>query len=411
MNEFTPQDAALLQKLGVSAPPKQRAAHTQRETRIIAGFEDIQRFVRETGRLPQPAAERDIFERILAVRLFRLRAREECRTLLQLLDTQALLTAAAHPASAAPDAPDAMNDAAVLEELGVSPDAAPPDADSDAITQLVHVRSTAEKRAAEEIADRRPCRNFVQFKSLFETTAEEIQSGVRKTRPIRKEAGFSKTEIQPGGFFILNGQTIFVAEVGEAFKAPNGDPDARLRVIYSNATESNILLRSLQRALYKDNASRLVSEPGAAGPLFSSEVEEGDLPSGTIYVLRSKSKEPKVARHRDILHKIGVTGGDIKKRIANAAHDPTFLLADVELVETYELFNIDRIKMENLIHRFFAAARFDIEIKDRFGQPVSPREWFLVPLSAVDAMVEKIKDGTIEQYAYDPASASLTKKS
>jgi T5orf172 domain len=199
-----------------------------------------------------------------------------------------------------------------------------------------------------------------------------------------------------------------LASSREPIKAPNGEFDARLRVIYSNATESNLLLRSLQRALYKDETSRRVSEP-TAGPLFSTEADDGDLASGTIYVLRSKSDHPIVASNRDILHKIGVTGSEVGQRIANAKLDPTFLMADVEIVATYELYNINRTKLENIIHRVFDPARLDIEIKDRFGNPVIPREWFLVPVFVVDDAVERIKDGTITGYTYDPKTASLTR--
>ncbi len=170
------------------------------------------------------------------------------------------------------------------------------------------------------------------------------------------------------------------------------------------------MLRSLQRALYKDEVSRRVSEP-SAGPLFASESETDDLASGTIYVLRSQSDNAIVAANRDLVHKIGVTGSDVAKRIANAKLDSTFLLADVEIVATYKLFNISRIKLENLIHRIFDPARLDIEIKDRFGNPVIPREWFLVPLFVIDDAVEKIKDGTITGYVYDPKSARLVKHS
>ena len=149
----------------------------------------------------------------------------------------------------------------------------------------------------------------------------------------------------------------------------------------------------------------------SAGPLFDqSDATEGDQASGTIYVLRSKSDHPHVAPHRDVLHKIGVTGGDVARRIANAATDATFLLADVEIVATYKLYNINRTKLENLIHRIFLTARLDIEIKDRFGNPVMPREWFLVPLSVIDEVVKRIKDGTIVDYQYDPASASLIRR-
>jgi hypothetical protein len=125
--------------------------------------------------------------------------------------------------------------------------------------------------------------------------------------------------------------------------------------------------------------------------------------------LRSKSNHPVVAAHRDLLHKIGVTGGDIRRRIANTQSDPTFLMADVEVVATYELFNIKRTRLERLIHRVFDPARLDIEIKDRFGNPVIPREWFLVPVFVVNEAVERIKDATITEYVYDPRAARLVR--
>lgn len=237
-----------------------------------------------------------------------------------------------------------------------------------------------------------------------------MDSGVRITRQIRKNAGFLKADVKTGDFFILGGQTAYVAEKGEPIKAPNGEFDARLRVIYSNGTESNLLLRSLQRALYKDEASRRISDPSPSGPLFDSVTDDDDQASGTVYVLRSKSDLPLVKEHRDVLHKIGVTSGKVERWIANARIDPTFLMADVEIVATYELFNINRSKLENLIHRVFEPARLDIEVKDRFGNSVVPREWFLVPLAAIDEAVEKIKDGTISTFKYDPQSATLIQR-
>jgi Meiotically up-regulated gene 113 len=176
-----------------------------------------------------------------------------------------------------------------------------------------------------------------------------------------------------------------------------------------NGTESNLLMRSLQRALNKDEAGRRITDP-VAGPLFSGQQAKGDQASGTIYILRSKSDHPIVAGNRDLVHKIGVTNMDVAQRIAGARLQPTFLMADVEIVATYTLYNISRTKLENLIHRIFDPARLDIEIKDRFGNPVIPREWFLVPLFAIDDAVEKIKDGTITDYVYDPKTARLSQR-
>ncbi len=139
----------------------------------------------------------------------------------------------------------------------------------------------------------------------------------------------------------------------------------------------------------------------------SEDGNEERLESGTIYVLRSKVDHPYFAQHRELVHKIGVTGGDVKARISNARADPTFLFADVEVVATYKLFDVNRVKLENLLHRFFGAARLDLEIKDRFGKPVRPREWFLVPLHVVDEVVSRVRDESLAQVRYEPSTASL----
>ena len=388
---FTEQDAALLDALGVEVEPQKVSRHTAREERIIAGFEEIQRFVDSHGRAPERGADRDVFERLYAVRLDRILEHDECRTILVPLDRQRLLRGGA---GAGKPLPDAVDDDALLAELGVNA------AGSD-ITELRHVRSSAEKRAAEEIASRTRCEDFERFRPLFEQVQKEIDAGIRDTRPFERKA-----EIEPGRFFVVGGQKAYVAEMGEVFTQEYGDKDARLRVIFDNGTENNMLRRSLQRALHKDQAGRRITEP-TAGPLFADHAADGDEASGTIYVLRSKSDLPFISENRDLIHKIGVTSGNVQDRIAGAKLQPTFLMADVEIVATYQLYNINRSKLEHLIHRVFRPARLEIEIKDRFGNPVLPREWFLVPLQVIDQAVEKIRDGTITRYAYDANTASL----
>lgn len=381
------------------AQPEKKGGRSAREERIIAGFEEIQRFAEKNGRAPRQAEDGDIFERLYAVRLDRLRALEEYRLLLEPFDHQGLLASAGATSAVS----ETINDDELLAELGGA-------VGSSDITKLRHVRTNAEKREAEEIASREQCLDFEDFRPLFERVKIDLRDGVRTTRQFVKDAGFSKAEIQAGQFFILGGQTAYIAAIGEPLTAPNGEFDARLRVVYSNATDSDLLLRSLQRALYKDESGRRITEPNA-GPLFAGVQEIDDEASGTIYVLRSKSHDPAVAANRDILHKIGVTGGDVKRRIANARLDPTFLMADVEIVATYELYNINRAKLENVIHRVFGAARLEVVIKDRFGQPIIPREWFLVPLFAVDEAVQRIIDGTITGYVYDAQTARLVSSS
>lgn len=392
--EFTEEDDALLTELGVEVETRKPVKYTPREERIIAGFEEIQRFVEENGRPPQHGGDRDIFERLYAVRLDRIRELEECRALVEPLDHQGLLNASD---MAAPVDAEALDDDALLAELGV--EAAAPE-----ITQLRHVRPTAERKAAEEVANRKRCEDFERFRPLFEQVQKELDSGLRETLPFEMKA-----EIEKGRFFIVGGQKAYVAEKGETILTDQGRTDARLRVIFDNGTESNMLMRSLQRALNKDEAGRRITDP-TAGPLFSDHTTEGDEASGTIYVLRSKSDHPRVGANRDLVHKIGVTNMNVEKRIAGARLQPTFLMADVEVVATYKLYNINRAKLEKLIHRIFEPAKLEIEVLDRFGRSVIPREWFLVPLFVVDEAVERIRNGTISDYIYDPESARLIKR-
>jgi hypothetical protein len=388
MADKTAED--LLAELGIALDESKASASSPREERIIAGFEDIQRFVDEQGRAPQHGEDRDIFERMYAVRLDRLRTLPDAVELLKPLDRQGLLAGNTQlPSESEKDAES------LLAELGIDPES-PND-----LTDLKHVRPTAERKAAEEIANRTRCADFDLFKPLFENVRRELDQGVRQTRPFEVKA-----EIGVGRFFIVGGQIAYVADKGDEFTQEYGDRDARLRVIYDNGTESNVLMRSLQRALHKDEAGRRITEPGA-GPLFADTADIDDIESGTIYVLRSASTLPFVVQNRDLVHKIGVTGGKVETRISGAKNDPTYLLADVEIVATYELYNINRAKLEALLHRFLAPARLDLEIPDRFGKSVRPREWYLIPLSAVDRVVKAIQDGSIDTFVYDPGSASV----
>lgn len=386
-------DDELLDALGVEVAALKVSSRTPREERIIAGFEDILRFHQTHGRAPLHGEGRDIFERLYAVRLDQLRKLPEAKTLLAELDTPGLLSGAI----VAQTNVEELDEDALLAELGIGD----VPVEQNDITVLRHVRSNTEKRAAEEIADRTRCADFENFQPLFEQVERELKSNVRKTLRFGRD-----TSIAFGNFFILSGQLAYVAEVGETIKAPNGESDARLRVIYANGTESNLLRRSLQRALYKDDTGRRLTDTDM-GPLFGDSPEPDDIESGTIYVLRSQSTHPFVTEHRELIHKIGVTGGKVETRIAAAAKDATYLLADVEIVATYKLHNVNRTRMENIFHRLFGAAQIDVAIDDRFGNPVRPREWFLVPLHVIDEAVERIRDGSITDMVYDPTTAQL----
>lgn len=388
-------DDALLAALGVEAEPIKISRHTPLEERIMAGFEDILRFYRAHGRTPQHGEGRDIFERLYAVRLDQLRKLPEARTLLAPLDVPGLL-GDAHAVNV-----DALDEDALLAELGVDVDPA-----SDDIRVLRHVRSHAQIKAAEDVANRAPCHDFDRFAPLFAEAKAGLETGGWLTKSFAKDAS-----IEVGDFYIVGGQIAYVAEMHVGNVTKDGRDNPRLRVIFDNQTEADLLLRSLSRSLYPDGDTpvgrRLLKVD--AGPLFANNAEPDDIEVGSIYVLRSCSEHPFVAEHRELIHKIGVTGGKVEARIAGAEHDATYLLARVEIVAEYRLHNLHRSKLESVFHKLFAAAQLDITLQDRFGQSVRPREWFVVPLPVIDEAVGRVRDGSITQYEYDPASARLRK--
>jgi len=384
----------LAEELAEFAPPEKKTGLSAKEERIISGFEDIQRFVEQHRHRPRHDAELDIFERLYAVRLDRLREREDCRAILEAYDHQGLLS---DKEITQDKADDILNDDDLLAE-GIT--------GADDITQLRHVRSSTEKRAAQEIANREVCEDFDNFKPLFEKATRELKAGIRQSRSLKTK---TLDDIQQGTLFILDGQIAYIANVGESFTTDYDRRDSRLRVIYDNGTESNVLQRSFQRSLHYDKTARIITEPDA-GPLFSQTWDKDDIKSGTIYVLRSLSEHPFVAEHRELIHKIGVTGGKLETRIANAEHDATYLLAKVEIVASYKLASINRTKLENLLHRIFAPAQLNLTIQDRFGHPVKPQEWFVVPLQVIDEAIQRIINGSITNAVYDPVVARLVDK-
>lgn len=214
---------------------------TDKEQRIIAGFEEIERFVEEHGRQPEHGESRDIFERLYAVRLDRIREFAECRGVLAGLDSKGLLGPDNEPRESRIE--EAPTDYELLAALGVAADPV------DDVTKLVHVRPREEIKAAEEIAQRNPCKDFAAFQPLFEKIQRELASGMRHTLPYKDNA-----ETKKGDLFILDGQKVIVADMGDPFVSDYGRPDRRLRVVYDKGTESDLL--TLKPCLHPDSRNR-----------------------------------------------------------------------------------------------------------------------------------------------------------
>jgi hypothetical protein len=352
--------------------------------RVIDSLEEINRFVDRFNRKPGEGDKPSVSERGLQIKLNGLRNDVSLREVLMPYDRHGLL-----PADV-PVVRQTLDDILDDDDLLSTP--------QDDIFDLVHVRPATAR--PDEVAERQVCKEFDRFKPLFEQCVRELSEGRRKAITFANEQ-----EIEAGEFFILNGVMVYVAEVGETHMR-NGKKNARLRLIFDNGTEGNNLLRSLATELYKDPNGRRVTSTNM-GPLFEDRPQEGDTQTGMIYVVKSLSDDPEIRKLDGLLHKIGFTSGRMEVRIQNAKDDPTFLMAGVHPVATYTLYNIDRVKLENLLHTFFADVRLNLEITDRFGKKIKPREWFLVPPEAISEAVTRLKDGSIVRYRYDGARAAL----
>ena len=277
---------------------------------------------------------------------------------------------------------------------------------SEAFTTIRHVTPAEDRLVPDHRAEFYPCHDFQKFRAMFSDLQEALKAGVREVRTIGHK---EELQIHEGALFIRKGLLTYVAEKAE-MTVRGGKRDHRLRIIFSNGTESDPLLSSFRDALTDDPTARAIHRHGLGALDPEWEADRLDL-TGTVYVVRSRSLEPQIAEVRNILLKIGVTTQDVRRRIADARNDPTFLLAPVELVATYDLVNLHWRKVENLLHRFFYAARpKDLWITDRFGRKVHPREWFYVLPEHVKVAIEAIKNSTLHEIEYDPQRQIIKKK-
>lgn len=245
------------------------------------------------------------------------------------------------------------------------------DGDDDGIFDLKHVPAPRSLQT-DYIAGRKKCQDFSEFVAKFEQCQAELRHGLRKLVKFKKE-----TSIERGEFFILNGILLYVADIGVSKN------NQRLRCIFANGMESDMLLRSLASSLYK-NGKRVDAKE-----------------AGHIYVVRSASTDPNIAELAD-LYKIGYATTSVKKRLHKAEQSATYLYAPVKLVAKFKCYNINPQKLEYLLHTFFADCCLDLRANGH-----NPREWFIVPLAMITQAIELLIDGTITDYWYDHVAQKI----
>jgi hypothetical protein len=353
-------------------------------------FLEIISFRERHGRAPDKAS-RAPEEMRLGVRLDAYQRDPDKAAALRHLDQYGLLTAIESAQDAVPASLDDLIDSG--DDLLATPD--------DHIFEFRVTPKPVPKAESDMIAERVPCKDFDKFAPIFDEFIADIASGVRLTVPTA-----STYQIATGDMFILDGQLAYIAAVG-AWMTRGDQKDARLRIVYDNGTESDHLLRSFGKALYRADNSRRVLSP-AAGPLF-----DGQPPpvTGCIYVAKTLSEDAALTDLKYHVLKIGSTTGKAADRVVGASNDPTFLLAEAQIVAEYETRGVHPKKIEALLHRFFAAACINVHIPDRFGRAVDPREWFFVTHDAVEQAVRMIATKSLHLYHYEVSEDRIVPRS
>lgn len=374
------------------------------DERLVAAFEEINTFFAQHGR--EPAVSRDIQERKLFSRLQGLRNDPEKAVSLQTVDRFGLLAGIVLPETKPIETLDDVLD----DPLGLLGNTSAEQTSADSILQLRHI-SVTPRASSEYVAKRKPCdlAEFLIYEVEFKQVQRELATGKRKLLPFTDKGD----QLVDGAYYVLDGVLLKMVKVHftSEEKTINGQryrKDGRTYCVFENGTESNMLYRSLAKALYKDGYIVTDTEAQthtrfAAG--FAG-VSETETKTGMIYILRSLSSNPAILE-LPYLHKIGFSSQAIDQRLKNAAQEPTYLMADVEVVAEYQTYDLNPQKLELLLHTLFAKACLNLDIFDGEGRRHSPREWFVVPLDIIDQAIRLLLTGQIVYYQYDATQQQL----
>ena len=260
------------------------------------------------------------------------------------------------------------------------------------------------KKQPDYVAQHKRCEDFEAYRPLFKKVHEELKAGHRSLIRVTKTAS-----MEVGGFYIVSGQMLYLDRVDALEKAVNGTLDGRTRCIYENGTESDILLQTLRKNVVADGYAITPKVEEVEQGFFSTEdIGDEDLVTGYIYVLRSLSEDLTI-KSQNNLYKIGFSTTAVEERIANAVNEPTYLMAPVEIVASYKVVNLHSQRFEDMIHQILKPVQFHLTVFDHKGEEHHPKEWFVVPLNVVDAIIEKIMDGSIVDYTYNVQMGCLEK--
>ena len=367
--------------------------------RLIESFQEINIFFEKHNREPEST---NVSEFKLLSRLKALRNDEGKIEILKPYDSHNLLKTKEEVKSVA----DILDD----DDLGILDTK-----ETLSIFKLKNIPSSTQRSETDFVSQRKAMKDkeFLPYESMF----KEVHRKLREREISLKRFRNPEKNLKKGNYYVLDGVLLYLEETSleiGSVTLPSGDrlrKDGRTRIIFENGTVSNMLFRSLGKQLLNNGHLVTKTETETAKELFNNvnSVDEEDLDTGWIYVLRSKSTNKDIMSIKD-LYKIGYSTVPIPERVKNASKEATYLMADVNIIAAYKTYNLDAQKFESLIHRFFAEVCLDIEILDKSGKIISPREWFIVPLTIIEEAIRLIFNEEIINYKYDSLNARIIKK-
>jgi hypothetical protein len=276
------------------------------------------------------------------------------------------------------------------------------DDDTQGLFDFKHTPKDYQRASADFTARRKPCKNFSKYEEGFKSVHRDLENGQRKL------IDFKEDNLIEGNYYLHNG-ILMLLEAYEITKEEETLPegkrvrkDGRTYCVFENGTESNMLYRSVAKALY---ANGKIVSPNTQQAIADqidkfNNVQEDDTESGYIYILKSLSEDKDISSIEN-LYKIGFSTTTVEKRILNARNDPTYLMAPVEIITSWKCYNLNAHQFEQLIHRFFGNSCLNVEITDKTGKKANPREWFIVPLDVIEQAIQLVITGDILDYRYD----------
>lgn len=367
------------------------------DERLVASFQEIVNFY-ETNRR-EPEQNKGIQEYQLYSRLKSIRENPTKIEMLRSIDKFGLLN---FEQTQITSIDDIINN----DTLGLL------NSEEASLFEFKHIKNPSTERAASDfVARRKPCKDFEKYEELFKDVQRDLASSKRKLIP------FKEDNIVEGSFYVVDGVLLLLENINITSKeqtlagGKRIRKDGRTRCIFENGTESNMLYRSLAKSLYANGQVLtenvdLVNESFIVG--FSNITEE-DKEAGYIYILKSKSENPKIKELHN-LYKIGYSKITVEERIKNAIQEPTYLMAEVRIVMTYKCYNLNPQKLELLLHNFFGNSCLNLDIFDKQGNRHTPREWFIAPLNIIEQAIHLIISGEVIKYKYDAINEQIVKR-